>query len=128
MTDLHVVAEIPVDASLEEKKRRRGEAIAAALSAASGSPDFRLRMILGEGYQRLQGVMRWIADEIAKDEAKAPGLTALADQWGTYLPRDAKDEMVHAQQQMLIAAVRLVLQKQAIERREEAPLIGGAGI
>lgn len=52
--------------------------MATALGTVSADPEMRLRMILGEAYQKYADLIRWIGAELEKDERKAPGLEALA--------------------------------------------------
>ena len=71
----HVTADIPADAPPQQRSDARAEAIKMVLIHASSDPGTRLLMILGDAYQRYLDLARWIAQEIEKDEAKAPGLT-----------------------------------------------------
>jgi hypothetical protein len=83
---IKITADIPPDASPAEKTQLRAKAIDGGLRAAAGDPAIRLRMILGEAYQRYLAIARWAAEEIAKDEAKAPGLMAQARLYGLLFP------------------------------------------
>ena len=75
---IHITANIPPGSFPDEKKTIRAGAFQKGLSLASSAPNFRLRMILGEAWQKHCDLIRWIADELEKDEEKAPGLWRLA--------------------------------------------------
>ena len=57
------------------------DAFQTALNVAGSDPETRLRMILGEAYQKYLELCRWTLDELRKDEPKAPGLIALAERF-----------------------------------------------
>lgn len=79
MSRAHLSAEIPADATPEERAAIVAEAYRTMLSTASADPDIRLRMILGEASRLYDELARWIRTEIEKDEAKATGIAAFSD-------------------------------------------------
>lgn len=98
---LHLSVDLPGDP--DERKMMRAEAVQTALAAVAVDPAFRLRMILGESYQRFIDVALYAAEQIERDEVKAPGLKALALQWGVCMPQS--DHATAVQQQIITAAI-----------------------
>ncbi len=112
MSDIHLAAEYPEGATPEQKKDVRAAAFQHALLMASSDPEIRLRMILGEAYQRYMAVVRWIVDEIGKDEAKACGLRKVAERFAIdpsllemKRPAGLTPSAIVTQRRLLIAAV-----------------------
>jgi hypothetical protein len=80
MASTKITADIPAEATPEQRIAIVAGAYQAALSMASSDADIRLRMILGEANQKYEELARWVWEQVEKDEAKAPGLTALLEQ------------------------------------------------
>lgn len=74
MNSVRITGEVPAGLPKAERVQAYAEAIDAGLRAVASSPDMRLRMILGETYNKLARVVDTMVDEIEKDEDKAPGL------------------------------------------------------
>jgi len=93
MSDIHISVDIPPDASPAEKKALRAGAFQTGLSLAAADPGMRLQMILGEAWQKHCELVSWVADQLDRDEEKAPGLWKLA--WdGTGFPGGANKSSV----------------------------------
>jgi len=118
VSDIHISADIPAGASPEEKTEIRAGAYREGLILASGSSDMRLRMILGEAYQKYLELARWIADEFIKDDPKAPGLLMLAGQMaarpgsiGAGLPEHVPETVITTQEWLLHEAVEILKER-----------------
>jgi hypothetical protein len=74
-----LTADIPADATKEQKRDIVAAAVDFGLRHASASADFRLALILGEAWARFHHLVCWTAYQIAEDETKAPGLRAYAE-------------------------------------------------
>jgi hypothetical protein len=120
MSRTKITADIPADATKERRTAIVAGAYQAALSIASSDPEVRLRMILGEAYQRYSEVFVWMAREIAKDEERAPGLIALAKTWSSDRRPllvgypDFMAEAIGAVQQMLIEDAAVLLREKPL--------------
>jgi len=123
LPELKLTADLSADP--EERKEQRVKAIDIALRTAGGDAGFRLAMILGEAYRKYDELAQWIADEIARDEAKAPGLVALARQltapghMGVVLiQKRAPADVVEDQDILLRRAVKAIPNPKLIEHKE----------
>lgn len=135
MADIHIKAEIPPEASGEKVMAIRAGAYQQGLSIASASPDFRLRMIMGEAYQKYLEIAMWAAEQIGKDEPKAPGLIALAEQYAAHpgklaagfssRPRGDETRIAETQQAIIEAAVLSTMFRmfRAVKAHEASPLM-----
>jgi len=118
VSDIHVSVDIPAGSSDEEKTALRAGAYREGLSLASASSDMRLRMILGEAYQKYLELARWIAGELIKDEEKAPGLLMLAGQMaarpgsiGAGLPQHVPETVITTQEWLLHEAIEVLKER-----------------
>jgi hypothetical protein len=108
--DIHIEADVPARGE-EGHVEKIAEVFQAGLEAASASTTIRLKMILGEAYQKYTDIAFWLAQELAKDEAKAPGLIAAAQQYAknpallksNYAP--VHRDIVRVQQDLLEEAI-----------------------
>lgn len=76
--NLHITVEVPANATAAEQRDLIAAAVDTGIRHAAFSPDFRLKMILGEAWARFEGLAQWVAQQLEKDESTAPGLIAHA--------------------------------------------------
>lgn len=133
MAEINVRVDIPPGASREEKTKLRAGAFQQGLSIASADPGFRLRMILGEAWQKHLELVRWVADELQKDDDKAPGLCELALDKAhdpgfvsQALPNSVPTLVGDTQERLLQEAVAELLARDALTYKStgEIPAIG----
>jgi hypothetical protein len=109
--DIHIEADIPGRGEPGHVDKI-AEVFQAGLSMASSSPSVRLKMILGEAYQKYGNLLYWLAEEIVKDDDKAPGLIQAAQQYArdpSILRRSVTTrfrDITDAQQRLLEDALR----------------------
>jgi hypothetical protein len=107
MTGIKIKAQVPEDATREEKRDIIAGAYQTGLTMAAGDPEIRLRMIMGEAYGRLVSLLEWVDGEIRKDNEKVPGLIEHARRAanGGYLLMGAAPNSPQAVQQRLLEEI-----------------------
>ena len=110
MSDFHLKADLPADP--DERITVMADAFKIALTHAATDPETRVRMILGEAYTRLNGVVEWLRLELLKENAEVNLVAKRLDLQPELLTRKIGEPDVAATQQKLLAL--------ALHRRDSA--------